>query len=341
MINYPMPLKKGDTIGICAPSAGVTGVFSKKLDFAIKKLENLGYRCIVTPSVKQNQKAVSADSKTRYEEFMSLYENPEVKAIIPPWGGEFLMDMLPYIDMDELKNLPPKWVLGFSDTSTLLFTLGTNLNMATAHGPNCLDFGCESIDKSVLEVLHILSLEEKSCFRQESLEKYQGEWLEVREDRFPSYNLTEKVQWKSLDNKNHKFNGRLIGGCMDVICKLIGTPFDNIKNYIAQFDSEGMIWYLESCEMNSGDIYRTLWQMKYNGWFGNAKGFLFGRLEGYEDTGDFNFIDAFTQALGDLNVPIIYDVDIGHKPPQLTFINGAYCEVKYANGKGEVLQEMK
>jgi len=34
-------------------------------------------------------------------------------------------------------------------------------------------------------------------------------------------------------------------------------------------------------------------------------------------------------------------VDLGHKPPQLTFINGVYGEVKYFGGKGEINQIMK
>jgi muramoyltetrapeptide carboxypeptidase LdcA involved in peptidoglycan recycling len=341
MIKYPIPLKKGDTIGICAPSSGVTGVFSNKLDYAIKNLNNLGYKCVETKSVRQNNKEVSADSKTRCEEFMFLYKIPEVKAIIPPWGGEFLIDMLPYIDLKTIEKLPPKWILGFSDTSTLLFTLTTNLKVATAHGPNCLDFGSELLDKSVLKALKILSLDMGSNFRQKSLVKYQKDWFEVKEDVFPSYNLSEGVIWKSLDNKKHEFSGRFIGGCMDVICKIIGTPYDNTINYINQFKEEGIIWYLESCEMNAGDIYRTLWQMKENGWFINTKGFLYGRLEGYEDTGNFTYIDAFQKILGNLNVPVIYDVDLGHKPPQLTFINGAYGEVKYFGGKGEISQVMK
>ncbi|MDW7669856.1 MAG: LD-carboxypeptidase [Bacillota bacterium] len=341
MIKYPSPLKKGDTIGICAPSSGVTGVFSNKLDVSIKNLNNLGYKCIETKSVRQNHKTVSTNSKTRYEEFMSLYKNPEVKAIIPPWGGEFLMDMLPHINLKQIEGLPPKWILGFSDTSTLLFILTTNSNIATAHGPNCLDFGVESIDKSVLETLNILSLDMNSSFNQKSLKKYQKDWLKVQKDIFPSYNLSEEVIWKSLDNENHKFSGRLIGGCMDVLCKIIGTPYDNVKNYINQFKDKGIIWYLESCEMNAGDIYRTLWQMKENGWFTNTNGFLYGRLEGYEDTQDFIYIDAFQKALGDINVPIIYDVDLGHKPPQLTLINGAYGKVKYFGGKGEINQIMK
>ncbi|NLO47873.1 MAG: hypothetical protein GX111_06085 [Clostridiales bacterium] len=32
---------------------------------------------------------------------MSLYENPDVTAILPPWGDEFLMDMLPLLDFEK------------------------------------------------------------------------------------------------------------------------------------------------------------------------------------------------------------------------------------------------
>jgi muramoyltetrapeptide carboxypeptidase LdcA involved in peptidoglycan recycling len=93
---YPRLLRKGDTIGICDPSGGASGeVLSARLDNAIRNISALGYEVIETASVRNSSKCVSADSKTRADEFMSLYENPDVAAILPPWGGEFLMDMLP------------------------------------------------------------------------------------------------------------------------------------------------------------------------------------------------------------------------------------------------------
>lgn len=341
MIKYPFPLLKGDTIGITAPSLGVTGVIAKKMENAIQQLEKLGYKFVETESVRKQYKLTSAPAEVRAREFTSLYLDENVKAIIPPWGGEFLMDMLPYLDFDELKRAKPKWVLGFSDTSTLLFTLTLNLNIATAHGPNLLDFGNKPIDESVLETLNILSKEKRQEFIQHGLEFYQKEWLEITENTFPPYNLTEKVEWKILgDEKENEFSGRLIGGNMDVICKLIGTPFAQVKNFINNNKSDGIVWYFESCEMNSSDIYRTLWQMKMNGWFEYCKGFLFGRADGYTDVGDFTFIDALKYPLADLDIPVIYDIDLGHLPPQLTFINGAYATINVKNGKGRVIQKL-
>jgi len=336
---YPEPLQKGDYIGITATSCGVQDIFLKRLDNSIKQLRDLGYECIETPSVRNNYKLTSGSSEVRAKEFLSLYRDERVKLIIPPWGGELLMDMLPHIDFEEIKNLPPKWVMGFSDTSTLLFTLAVKCNIATAHGPNAMDFGTTPIDESVLNALNLLS--SSGEIKQSNLEYFQKEWPDIEGNEIRPYNLSEKVQWKLLNSgESCSFQGRLIGGNLDVICKLIGTPFAPVEAFINNYREDGFIWYFESCNMDSTDIYRTLWQMNLNGWFINCRGFIFGRAEGYEDAGDFNFVDSLMYPLADLKVPIIYDADLGHLPPQLTFINGALASVRYESGKCSIFQQL-
>ena len=51
---------------------------------------------------------------------------------------------------------------------------------------------------------------------------------------------------------------------------------------------------------------------------------------------DFTYIDTIQETFEPLNIPVIYDADIGHVPPQITLINGAYAEVKLRGGRGEV-----
>jgi len=41
-----------------------------------------------------------------------------------------------------------------------------------------------------------------------------------------------------------------------------------------------------------------------------------------------------------LNVPVIYDADIGHIPPQMQIVNGAIGRVEFADGKAVVMQEL-
>lgn len=336
-MRIPQMLKKGDLLGISAPSAGVAGALTRKLDNAIKQFGQLGFECIETKSVRNCYKQTSSSSRQRAEEFMDLYLNDRVKAIIPPWGGEFLMDMLPHLDFELLKKAEPKWILGFSDISTLLFALTTKCDFATAHGPNFMDFGNTPIDPSVLDALSIL--QGSGEFEQKSLEKYQVKWPDGEN---APYNLTEKVEWKIIGGSRQcNFRGRLIGGCMDVICKLIGTQYEAVNEYIEKYKDDGIVWYLESCEMNSAEIYRTLWQMKMNGWFRYCTGFIYGRPEGYSDLGDFNFVDALTYPLEELNIPIIYNADLGHMPPQLLFINGTRAFVDCCDGRGLIRQSLK
>ncbi len=85
--------------------------------------------------------------------------------------------------------------------------------------------------------------------------------------------------------------------------------------------------------MAAPDIYRTLWQMRESGWFKYCNGIIIGRPDGYKDKRDFALTDALRQGIGELDVLILYDADIGHIPPQMQIINGALGEVKYLNGK--------
>ena len=45
--------------------------------------------------------------------------------------------------------------------------------------------------------------------------------------------------------------------------------------------------------------------------------------------------------LKELNVPVIYDVDIGHTDPQWTMVNGAFAEFEYKDGKGKITQHFR
>ncbi|MCD8511701.1 MAG: LD-carboxypeptidase [Bacillus sp. (in: Bacteria)] len=340
-MRYPEIIQQGEVIGVTAVSSGVTGVFEKKLDNAIKQVKSLGYAVTETRSVRNDKKLVSASSEQRSKEFIELWYRRDVKTIIPPWGGALLMEILPYLEKKLEKDTILKWVIGFSDTSTLLFYLTISQDIATVHGPNFLDFGNDPLDTSVNNLLKTLQMKKGDTFTQQSYDYYQKEWLEVTNTSFPGFNKTEKVKWKSLDGvESIRFSGRMIGGCLDTIAHLIGTPYAPVSSFLEKYKNDGFIWYFESCNMDASVIYRTLWQMKTCGWFTNCNGFLFGRPDGYKDVEDFNYIDALRKVFSPVNIPVIYDVDIGHLPPQLTIINGSFGMISYKKGKGTLTQKL-
>ena len=81
--------------------------------------------------------------------------------------------------------------------------------------------------------------------------------------------------------------------------------------------------------------------MRESGWFKYCNGIIIGRPDGYKDKRDFTFLDALNQGLGSLNVPVIYDADIGHIPPQMQIINGSIGNVEFADGKATVCQSLE
>ncbi|MGI5900675.1 MAG: S66 family peptidase [Christensenellales bacterium] len=335
-MKYPKLLQKGDTIGICAPSTGAPGeVLSLRLDNAIANIKALGYKVIETASVRNEIKCVSADSATRAAEFMSLYENPNVAAVLPPWGGDFLMDMLPLLDLQKLASLPAKWVCGYSDVTTLTFPLTLISDIATIHGTNLMNMGYARIHEADLRVFDVMSNLETE---QKSWDTWGGysSWDDFTQE---VYKLDNTSSWKSLQGDTHvSFKGRMIGGCMDTLCKLLGTRFAPVDVFLDRYKNEGIVWTLESCEMAAPDIYRTLWQMREAGWFKCCNGIIIGRPDGYKDKRDFTLIDALEQGLGCLDVPVIYDADIGHVPPQMQIVNGSIGRVEFSNGKATVRQ---
>lgn len=343
-MNYPKNLKVGDTIGICAPSEGIYKPEKiEKLKYAIKKLKNLGYKVIETESVRKNEKGRSASAKVRAKEFTELLENDDVKLIIFASGGDFLCEMLDYLDFKKLKNINPKWLQGYSDITGIGFLFNTILDIPTMYFQTVKDYAMEPLHKSLIDALKIESGEE---IIQESFELYEKPFSfdEDSKEKNPCapYNLTEKVEWKNIcGGKKINIKGRSLGGCLDCIQNFIGTKYDNVKSYIERHKKDGIIWFLEAFEMSTPGLLRLLWQMKNAGYFKNCNGIIFGRPLFIRNDYDITFNETVKDVLGDLNIPIICDADIGHVSPQLAIVNGAILEITSENGKGKIKTYLK
>ena len=90
-------------------------------------------------------------------------------------------------------------------------------------------------------------------------------------------NLTEKTLIRRFPDKDTVIEGRLLGGCLDCLANLVGTEYDKVGEFADRYREDGIIWFLEACELNVMTIRRTLWNLKNAGWFKHVKGFLVGR----------------------------------------------------------------
>ncbi|MBR3645511.1 MAG: LD-carboxypeptidase [Lachnospiraceae bacterium] len=330
----PKYTKAGDTIGVTAPSSGIVDPMKiKRFESAQKQLSDRGYKVVFTDNVfKADERGCSSSGTQRAKEFEQLLSDKNVTAVISAAGGDYLMEMLEHLDYEFIKK-NPKWIQGYSDNTGLLYSITTKCDIATVYGFNFSDFGMNPWQESVIRGLEVL---EGNTYTQDSFEYYES----VRHDYetgLEGYFYDEKVCWKNGRNEDViEMEGRLLGGCFDVISFLTGTKYEDTLGFIDRYKDDGIIWFLESFCMNDMSVITNLWRLKEMGYFNHATGFVFGRPLFYESWVEQRYEDAVMSILKELNVPVIFDADIGHKGPQLSMINGAKARLWSKGGKGRV-----
>jgi muramoyltetrapeptide carboxypeptidase len=340
---YPDNLEKGTIIGVTATSAGLADPIDWiRMDNGISHFAKLGYPVTETDHVRKDEKGRSCDGRTRAVELMELFADSRVRVIVTATGGEYLMEMLSYVDFAVLAD-NPTWLQGYSDTTGIAFTVTTNLDMATIYGCNFGSFGMEPWNPSLIDNISIL---EGKDVRQHSFDRYQDGFVKKITGLEP-YVLEKEVMWKNVFPSNAVkadeifLHGRALGGCLDVLLNLVGTRFDKTVEFIEKYKEDGILWILESFDLSSEALTRGLWQLKEAGWFTHAVGFVFGRPAMFQSFSNTSYEEAVVSVLGELHLPIILEADIGHKPPQLTMINGAIATIRSKGGKGEVSFERR
>lgn len=337
MIRYPRPLVPGDVIGVAAPSAGVADRHADRLDVAVRHLTDRGFPVRLGPLVR-NDGITSGPSDARAAELGALLTDPGVRAVVPPWGGEIALDLLPFLDWDALAA-DPTWFVGYSDISTLLLPLTLRTGVATLHGQNLMDTPFR-VPAPLLPWLDVVTAEPGAVLVQGAAPRYRSTGftdfaVEPEADEFV---LDAPGGWSRLDAEGDvDVTGRLVGGCLETVSHLAGTPYGDLDAFVDAHAPEGTIVYLEAAAADAADVTRRLLGLRYAGWFAHANAVLVGRTHGPGSPG-WTQHDAVRHALGDLGVPVLADVDCGHVPPHLSLVNGALARVEHTTA-GSVLTQ--
>ena len=326
-IKQPKFLEKGDTISLIAPSFGVTSEpYATRCDAAIKNFQKLGYKVEEGVNVRKEEGAASSASAfSRANEFMDAYRNGG-SLILSVGGGETMCEILPYVDFEAISKLPPKWFMGFSDNTNLCFPLVTLSGAATIYGPCAPQFYSNEFRCSELDALRLLAGEKH-------IEGYPKYSITRSNPTHPlyRYRLTQPkiIQEHGYTNP---LEGTLLGGCLDCLIGICGTKYDRVKKFEDEHP-EGIIWFLEACDLSPLGIRRGLFQLREAGWFKNAKGFLIGRpLCKDAEAFGINKYNAVLDILGELGLPILFDIDLGHIPPSMPIKVGVKAKVSLING---------
>lgn len=331
-MKYPKFLTDGSTIGVTAMSAGV-GKKLEEYELSIENIKRNGFKIVESDSVRVNH-YISNTGEVRANELDSLITNDDVDMIVCAAGGDFAFEMLPFVkDKNIVEN--PKWIMGASDPTSLLYYVTTKLDIATMYGHNAGSYDAKNLHES-----NKISLEyiKGNLTKQNSYPLYESNKGSRTID---GYNLDTLVVYENI-NGDMDVTGRLIGGCIDVLKDIIGTKYDGTLDFIEKYKDDGIIWYFDNFALSSDAFYNTLLQMKYAGWFKYTKGIVVGRVMYPEiNFEDLSYQEALKKAFVDTDIPIVFNADIGHVVPKMTLINGAIAHIIVKDGKGSIEFQLK
>ncbi len=332
-MRYPEFLKEGGSIGFVAPSFGcVTEPYRSCFAEALKRFGALGHTVVKGPNVFSD--CGTGISNTPYlcgRELNEAYVSANQDVLISCGGGELMCEVVPFIDFEAIKAAPPKWFMGFSDNTNFTFLSATLADTAAIYGPCAAAFGMRRWHPAIEDAYRLLRGEKLEIT---GYDMWERESLKSEEDPLAEYNLTEKSRMvyypEYLGELSVRIKGRLIGGCLDCLSVLAGTVFDRTADFAERYAEDGIIWFLEACDLNPMSIRRALWQLKNAGWFQNVRAFLIGRPMHFgEEVLGVNQYNAVTEILGEYDVPVIMDMDIGHLPPMMPIICGAKAQISF------------
>ena len=332
-MRYPEFLPEKGIIGLVAPSFGVSGFpYESRFNHAKEKMERKGHTVVESEHLYGIVKAASCDPETRAREFMDMYKREDVDFLSSVAGGEVMCQMLEYVDFEELKKSSPRFFMGMSDNTCLTYSLPVLCDVASIYGYNFSGFYNKRWHRSFVESYEIMRGQR---FYQDSYPYYEKKSDSPCEPghELDPFKLTKKSQHLSLSGHDEQFTGRLIGGCLDVLLELCGTKYDHSKEFAERYEDDGIIWFLEACDLNVLGISRGLWTLKEAGWFKNVKGFIIGRPQLSDEMFGLTYEDALRDNLESLGVPVVYGCDFGHVAPSWTIIAGSVGTVEL---KGDV-----
>jgi muramoyltetrapeptide carboxypeptidase len=283
----PRTLQPGDMIGVVAPS------YSPREDWLMRgvlALERAGYRVRLDPELLLERRFQRLEDERRAENFMAMWADPEVAAIIGGTGGYGAVRMLPYLE-PELFRLNPKSLVGYSDITALHLWLNRRAGLRTFHGPTVDDLVPGQRDPTMTSLLTALTNPRPAA------RIGRGEARAVRPGRAV---------------------GRLTGGNLSLVQQSIGTPYE--------VPTDGAILFVEETKDPMSVVDERLLHLRNAGLLPRVRGIVFGQLS-LDRSEEDEFEDFLLDLVSDLDVPVLMDFPSGHEIPNLTVPFGTEVEL--------------
>jgi muramoyltetrapeptide carboxypeptidase len=277
MAIRPPMLRRGDTIGIVTLGSPLEAeVINTRIEF----LRSMGFNVIVGQHVYRREGIVTAPAPERAADLMSMFMNPQVKAIIPARGGTGVSDILPYLDY-RIIRANPKILTGYSDITILSNVLYQLTQLISFQSLLLIDFRPGTPEWNFEQFFAATAS------------------LQCPRSIVNPPDVPQPTSWVPGN-----VNGRIVGGNLTSFIGALGTPFD--------IDTRGKILVLEETHEPANTVYRYMAQLRLAGKLDAAAGFVIGECTDCQPAYGESFEDVMRSELVPLGKPILAGVRTAH-----------------------------
>jgi muramoyltetrapeptide carboxypeptidase len=278
----PQALNPGDTVMLVSPSGPTK---PERVARGIELLTGWGLRPVLGPNAYARQGYLAGSDTLRAADLNAAFADPEVRGVLCTRGGYGTQRIVDTIDMDAVRR-DPKVVAGFSDITALQLALWRGTRLATVHGP-----GAAWLDERTPPV---------------SAESLRAA-LMGKDPIVVKRVETEETAAVAVPGTA---TGPLLGGNLSLIVSSVGTPdFPDLRGAILLVEDVGEAPY---------KVDRMLTHLRRAGVFDGVAGVAVGQFTDCADGWAVPVTEVLADRLGDLGVPVLGGLPIGHGTGQLT-----------------------
>lgn len=335
----PTALKKGDKVAAISLSWGGAGEVPHRYEVGKKALQDIfGLEVVETKHALKSAQWIYENPKARAEDLMEAFADKSIKAIISNIGGEDSIRTLKYIDIDVVKQ-NPKIFIGFSDSTITHFLClkagltsfyGTSLLVGFAENGGMHQYQIDDIYKTLFSSNPVGQI----FPNQEGWTSERLEWRDISLQH-QKRKLIKSNGWNFLQGKD-KVQGRLVGGCIEVLEFMKGTNY-----WLSANEWNDTILFLETSEdMPTPDYFRW-WLRNYaaQGILHKISGLILGRPYHNKYVKEYNTeLLKVLKEEGVTDLPVVTEMDFGHTCPTFTLPYGVLAEIDCIEHKFSILE---
>lgn len=297
----PKPLSKEDKVAIIATARKIT---LKEVLPSVQLFASWGLNVVIGQTIGKSYNQFAGNDKERAEELQSMLDDKDIKAIFCARGGYGTTRLLDSLNFDKfIKN--PKWLIGYSDITSLLSHLYYKYNIESIHG-----------------IMPVNIENRTSNIATDSL----------KEVLFDGKN-TILAPYHTL-NKEGEATGELVGGNLSVLYSLLGSESFS--------DTKDKILFIEDLDEYLYHIDRMMLGLKRAGKLKNIKALLVGSFKDMHDNSipfGASAYEIIANISKDLNIPIAFNVPCGHIGTENhAFIHGRQTKVVVSATETKIVQ---